>query len=51
MGVVLSTVPGDVVAVGFGSSVGGADSWALVLLGVRVTGVCGWGGGKAGWFG
>ena len=45
-------ISGGVVDVGLGSSIGGADSWALAMLGVRVVaGMCGWGGGKAGWLG
>ena len=51
IGVVVSAISGDVVDVGLGSSSGGADSWAWVLLGVGVAGMCGWGGDKTGWLG
>ena len=48
----MSVSPGGVVDAGLGSSIGGADSWALAMLGVRVVaGGGGWGGGKAVWLG
>ena len=48
----MSVGSGGIVEAGVGTSVGGAGSWALAMLGARVVaGVGSWGGGKAGWLG
>ena len=46
----MSVGSGGIADAGSGSFIGGADSWALAMLGVRVVaGGGGWGGGKADW--